>query len=258
MALFVDGPASTPGDLARIDAGLLDAAAAHDIDVTARLDFAHETLASDIQLWLNRGLDRSGPVNVWAGRAGRRLEQVLMNEALRKWEQMQALALTYRDAYFADLAERYRVRWDEYSRQSRDAYERFLAGGLAMVNDPVRKAAPPVLGTIAGPQSGGTFYACVAWVNAAGQLGEASAATSLDVPDRNIMTVTAVGKPANAAGFHVYAGTALNALTKRTDVAVDAGGRFLFIPGSAGSGDLPPTGQKAEFVRPLPRTIPRG
>ena len=110
MALFVDGPASTPGDLARIDAGLLDAVAAHDIDVTARLDFAHETLASDLQLWLTRGTNRSGPGNLWAGRAVNRLEQVAMNEALRHWEQMQALALTYRDAYFADLAERFRVR----------------------------------------------------------------------------------------------------------------------------------------------------
>src|SRR4051812_26473602 len=133
MALFVDGPASTAGDLARLDGALLDTAAALDIDVTARLRVAHEALESDLQMWLQR-------------LGGATLLQVVCNDALRNWEAMQAVALVYREAYFADLAERYRARWDEYSRLSRGAYERFLAGGLPLVMDPVRKAAPPVLG----------------------------------------------------------------------------------------------------------------
>src|SRR4051812_9530200 len=111
MALFTDGPVSTAGDLARSDAGLLDTAAAYGIDVTARLEIAHETIGADIQLWL----DRAG---------GERLGQVVVTEAIRNWEAIQALALVYRDAWFADLADRYRVRWDEYSRQSRNAFER--------------------------------------------------------------------------------------------------------------------------------------
>ena len=55
-----------------------------------------------------------------------------------------------------------------------DASESFIASGLGLVSDPVVQAAPPVLSTTPGPQSGGTFYASVAWVNAAGQEGAAS------------------------------------------------------------------------------------
>jgi hypothetical protein len=245
MALFADGPVSTAGDLARIDAGLLDTAAAHDIDVTARLELAHEAVGADIQLWL----DRAG---------GQRPGHVVVTDTIRNWEAMQALALVYRDAYFSDLAERYRVRWDEYARLSRDAYERFIAGGVALVNNPVRKAAPPLLGSVTGPQAGGAFYASIAWVNAAGQQGEASEAASLVVADGKIMTVSASMQPVNAVGFDVFAGTSLGLLTKRNDVPLPAGASFLFIPGSAATGALPGPGQKPDFIRPLRRTLPRG
>ena len=49
----------------------------------------------------------------------------------------------------------------------------FIASGIGLVSDPVQQAAPPVLATTPGPQGGGTFYASVAWVNAAGQEGAA-------------------------------------------------------------------------------------
>lgn len=245
MALFVDGPVSTAGDLARLDAGLLDAAESHAINVTSKLELAHDALASDVQLWL----DRLGTFQ---------LEQVVMTDAIRHWERMQALALVYRDAWFADLAERYRVRWDEYSRQSRDAYERFLASGMALVSVPLRKAIPPGLSSMAGPQQGGTFYAAVAWVNAAGQEGAASEISSLDIPDGRILLVTAGTAPRNAAGYNVYAGTSLGALTKRNDVPLPTGASFTYIPGSPTSSRQPGIGQDPDFIRPLRRTIPRG
>jgi len=241
MALFVDGPASDAGDLARLDGGLLETAAALSIDVTTKLQIAHETLAADLQIWL----DRIG---------GIAMEQVVVNDALRTWESTQALAMVYREAYFSDLAERYHVRWDEYSRLTRQAYERFVAGGLPTVSDPVRKATPPVLGIINGPQSGGSFYASVAWVNAAGKEGEASDASSLDVPDGRIMTIQATMKPSNAVGFHVFGGTDLNKLTRRNEVPLPPGASFLYIPGSSASGPLPGRGQTPESNRPLQRT----
>lgn len=244
MALFVDGPVSTAGDLARLDGGLLETAANHGIDVTARLALAHDTLASDLQIWLDRT-------------PGVRMEQVVVNAALRTWEQMQALALVYREAYFSDLAERYRVRWDEYARLSRDAYEVFLAGGMPLVAEPVRKATPPVLDIVNGPQTGGMYYAAVAWVNASGGVGEASAPSSLSVPDGRIMTVSARKKPANAVGFHVFAGTAPDMLTQRNDVALAPGSQFLFIPATVATVQRE-AGQKPEFHRPLRRTLLRG
>ncbi len=244
MALFVDGPVSTAGDLARIDAGLLDAAESHAINVTTKLELAHDALAADIQLWLDR---LRGP----------RMDQVVMTETIRHWEQMQALALVYRDAWFADLAERYRVRWDEYSRQSRDAYERFVAAGLALVSDPLRKAAPPVLDSFAGPQTGGVFYASVAWVNARGQEGAVSEASSLEIPDGQILTVAPGPAPRNATGYNVYVGTLLGSLTRSNDVPLPPTVNFTYIPGT-NSGEAQPSGQAPDFVHPLRRVLLRG
>src|SRR4051794_1174929 len=120
MALFADGPVSTIDDLVRVDSGLLDTAAALAINVTAKIELAHDSIAADVKMWIER-------------LPGTRIEQVVATETIRTWEARQALALVYRDAHFADLAERYRVRWDEYARLSRDAYERFVAGGIGLV-----------------------------------------------------------------------------------------------------------------------------
>ncbi len=257
MALFVDGPVSTAGDLAQVDGGLLDAAASHSINVTSKLELAHDSLASDIQLWLDRF--RSPDRLFVAGSVtGYRLEQVVVSDSIRHWERMQALALVYRDAWFADLAERYRVRWDEYAKQSRDAYERFVASGLALVGDPLKKAAPPALTTFAGPQRGGSFYAAVAWINAAGQEGAASEISSLDVPDGQIMVVTAGAAPTNATGYNVYVGTTLGTLTQRNDIPLPVTSSFTYIPGNAASTRQPGNGQAPDFIRPLRRTLLRG
>ena len=253
MAIFVDGPVSSSGDLAQIDAGLLDAAESHSINVTTKLELAHDALAADIQLWLDRLRGNlGGPL------AGPRMEQVVVTDTIRHWERMQALALVYRDAWFADLAERYRVRWDEYSRQSRDAYERFVASGMAVVRDPLRKAQPPSMGSFAGPQPGGVFYAAVAWVNAAGQEGAASEASSLEIPDGQILVVTPGHAPHNATGYNVYVGSNLGALTRSNDVPLPPAVPFTFIPDGADSGIALPTGQRPDFVHPLRRILQRG
>lgn len=141
---------------------------------------------------------------------------------------------------------------------SRGAYESFRASGMGLVHDPLGRAVPPLLGTVAGPQSGGLFYSCVAWVNAAGQEGAASEASSLDVADGNLMTVSAAGVAPNAVGFNVYAGDALNALIRQNDVPLPVSAPFTYVPGEIAQGTLPGKGQKPDFIRPLARTLLRG
>jgi hypothetical protein len=127
------------------------------------------------------------------------------------------------------------------------------------VNDPMPIAEPPALGSIAGSQQGGTFYASVAWVNVAGQPGEASAASAITIPDGNIMTVTAIDPPHNAVGFNVYAGSLLTPLFQQNDVALPSGEAFDFIPASVrSSGPIAGPGQAPDVIKHLPRAIWRG
>jgi hypothetical protein len=254
MALFVDGPSPTIDGLIDQDSGLLDVAETCGINVTTKLRLAHEEIATDLELWLDR--PRQPLEMVWGSIF--RVGQIVVTPPLKQWETMHALALFYRDAYFSQLADRYQAKWDEYSGLARTAYENFLAGGMGLVHDPVGRAVPPHLGTVAGPQAGGEFYASVVWVNAKNQEGAASAASSIVVPDGNLMTVSAAGVAANAVGFNVYAGSALSVMIRQNSVLLQLSAAFTYVPGEITQGALPGSGQRPDFVRPLARTLLRG
>jgi hypothetical protein len=254
MALFVDGPASTIGDLTDQDAGLLEVALVTGINVSTKLRLAVEEIRTDLHLWLNKPVPTFELV--WGPRL--HIDQIVVTPLLKRWETMHALALVYRDAYFSQLVDRYQAKWQEYAKLTRDASESFIASGLGLVSDPVIQAAPPTLSTAAGPQSGGTFYASVTWVNSKSQQGAPSYAASITVTDGNLMTVAVFSAPNNAVGFNVYAGTSLAAMFLQNDVVLPLGSTFLYVPGQVTQGPLSGSGQTPDFMRPLARTVLRG
>jgi hypothetical protein len=254
MALFADGVTCTIDDLTDQDSGLADVAKTCGINVTTKVRLAHEEIAAELHLWLDR--KRPALDIVWA--PALRIEQVVVTSALRQWEVMMALSLFYRDAYFSQLVDRYQAKWEAYSKLTRTAYERFIASGMGLVNDPVAQAAPPLLGSVPGPQTGGTFYASIAWVNAAGQEGSPSVAASVTVADGNLMTVAASDSPAHVTGFNIYAGTKLDAMFLQNSTVLPGDIAFTYIPGTVVQGPLPGTGQGPDYLCPLVRTLLRG
>jgi hypothetical protein len=254
MALFADGVTCTVDDLTDQDSGLADVAKTCGINVTSKIRLAHEEIVGDLRLWLDRA--RPAVDAVWA--PALRTEQVVVTPALRQWEVLMALSLFYRDAYFSQLVDRYQAKWDAYSKLTRNAYDRFVASGMGLVNDPVRQASQPFLGSVPGPQNGGTFYASIAWVNAAGQEGSPSAAASITVADGNLMTVAASDSPQRVVGFNIYAGLKLDAMFLQNSTVLPAEVAFTYIPGSVVQGRLPGNGQCPDYMRPLVRTLLRG
>src|SRR3954466_12372295 len=115
MALFADGATCTVDDLTDQDSGLLDVAKNCAINVTTKIRLAHEEIAGDLLMWLDRA--RPSMDVTWAPAFG--IEQVVITPALRHWEIMMALSLVYRDAYFSQLADRYQAKWEEYSQLAR-------------------------------------------------------------------------------------------------------------------------------------------
>lgn len=254
MALFVDGPACTIDDLTDQDAGLLDVALGTNINVTTKLRLAVEEIETDLHLWLNR--PRPTLEIVWG--PALHVGQVVVTAPLKRWEAMHALSLVYRDAYFSQLVDRYQAKWKEYADLAKEARENFIASGFGLVSDPIVQAAPPILGTTPGPQGGGTFYACVAWVNAANQEGAASMPASIAVKDGNLMTVGVSNAPTNAAGFNVYVGTQLTGMQLQNEVLLPVTGTYLYVPGQMAGGRAPGNGQAPDFTRPIVRTTLRG
>ncbi len=254
MALFTDGPAPTIEELVDEDSGLLDVAENAGINVTAKLRLAHEEVASELELWLNRR--RPAAEVLWA--PSPRIAQIVMTAALKRWELLQALSTVYRDAYFGALVDRYQAKWHEYRQLGRDARESFVASGLALVSDPVPRPEPPVLGTTPGTYPGGTYYVSVAGVNRGGQEGAGSWASSVTTTDGNAILVAPAVWAENAISFRVYAGRAPGAMVLQNTVDIPAGVTFTYLPGQLTEGRAPGSGQAADFVRPLARTIQRG
>jgi hypothetical protein len=254
MALFVDGPAATVDDLTDQDSGLLEVAQTNGVNLATKLRLAVDEIRTDLELWLLKPRPTIG--EIWS--PALRVEQIVVNPELRRWETMHALTLVYRDVYFTQVVDRFQAKLQGYGELTGIARESFLAVGLPAVNDPIHRASPPVLIATTGTASGGTFYAGVAWVNAAGQVGEASEASSMTLADGNVMIVAAVNPPKNATGFMVYAGAAPNAMVLQTSVALPLTSSYEYLPSQVSAGPLPSRGQKPDFVRPVARTILRG
>jgi hypothetical protein len=248
MALFVDGPAPTIDDLVDQDAGLLDVALNTGINVSTKLRLATEEIRTDLHLWLNKLPRGTAP----------RIGQIVVTPPLKRWATMHALALVYRDAWFSQLVDRYQAKWREFARAARDVRETFVASGVGVVHDPIARAAIPVLGTVPGPHPGGIFYAGVGWVNAEGQEGAPSDASSIEVQDGNLMTVGVAEWPTNVVGFRVYAGTLLDAMFLQNSELLPVTATYTFVPGQITQGMLPGSGQAPDYVRPLARIWLRG
>jgi hypothetical protein len=253
MALFADGPVSTVEDLADQDSGLLQVAVDSGINATTKIRLAHEEIATDLRLWLNK--PKATMFLPWT--PALHMDQIVFTPVLRRWETMHALELVYRDAYFSQLVDRYQAKWQEYIQISSDVRESFISLGLPLVNDPVHRAPAPALGSVAGPQPGGAFYASIAWVNAAGQSGQASVPSSITVADGNLMTVTPAPGPPNAVGFNVYAGGTPEVLYLQNTTALALETTFTYVPGTT-STVLAGPGQEPEFTKPMARLWLRG
>ncbi len=256
MALFTDGPACSIQDLIDEDSGLLEAAQITGINVTSKIRLAMDELQSEVENWLQRPRPAFGPP--WTTAPG--IAQVVVTRELARWAKMQSLSMVYRDAYFSQLIDRYQGKWDEYAKLTRFARDQFIASGVALVFDPMPKAALPVLGTVSvlSNPPAGTFYVSVTWVNQAGQEGASSDAASITVPAGNAVTVMVTGAPPRAVGFNVYIGTAPAGTAMANQNLLPPESSFTYIPGGVISGKPAGTGQSPDYTKALPRTLQRG
>lgn len=254
MALFSDGPAPSIEDLANEDSGILDVSRDCSINLSTKMLLAHNDLSIELQAWLDK--PKPAADMVWG--SWPTLAQIVVTPQLKRWETFHSLVLVYRDAYFSQLVDRYQSKWQEYLKLARDARDQFVASGLPLAFDPVSQAFPPLLASVAGPQQGGTFYASVTWVNAAGQEGAPSFSSSLTVADGSLMSVAADRPAKNVVAYNVYAGRRLDSLCLQNDVPLPLTASFTYVPGFMTGSRKAGDGQCPDVVRPMRRTWMRG
>jgi hypothetical protein len=255
MALFTDGGISTIEDLAAHDSGLMGVAGAEGIDLSGKLALAQQELEVELAALLPR-IELSGTRN---GQPALSVENVVVTRPLRFWHVFHTLELVYRDAYNNQLNDRYKGKWEQYRELSRWAAEKLMETGVGIAPEPLARAAPPRLtaepGGAATEET--TYYARVAWTNAAGEEGAASEWSLLSVGAGMTLMVAAVDPPARATGWNAFVGLSPDELTQQNADPIPLGmpwTQWILIAGDRRPGD----GQPPSYVRALPRLIPRG
>jgi hypothetical protein len=255
MALFTDGPVATIEDLTAHDSQLPDVASVEGIDVTRKLSLAQEEIGLDLSAMLSRLAIRDQPF--WASpRPG--LPNIVATPALKRWHALRTLELIYGDAYHAQLNDRYAARRDEFKEAAKRARERLAEIGVGITLAPVPQAVTPTVTATPGPALGaGTYYVTMAWVNTRGDEG-ASAAPAVIETSTGTLLVQPGAAPAGAAGWNVYAGPSPDAMVAQNGAPLALGAWWIQPAPVATAGRGAGTGQAPEFVKPLPRVIPRG
>ena len=255
MALFSDGPPSIIEDLTQQDSFLLAVSGVEGIDVTAKLQLAYNEVTIEVNAIFNREASIYSPV---LGQAPLDTANLSVTPALKLWHSFKSLELFYRDAYFNQLNDRYKAKWAEYQTLSSYARGRFIDTGAGLVIDPLPQPGAPITSFQPSTQAGGTAYISVTFLNAESQESSPAAVTESDIPDLNVLEISAPTWPSNATGWNVYTGLTPAALTLQNTSPLVLGDSWqLVLPGTQ-TGQAPGTGQAPDVTRDLPRRIMRG
>jgi hypothetical protein len=256
MALFTDGTAVGIEDLTTQDSGLLEIAVVEGINLTTKLALAQDEVAMELKALFERA--RTNYVFGLTYSAVR-LPNLVVNTPVRLWLVYQTLVLVYRDGYFNQLNDRYKAKWNEFASLTRWAKDKLIETGVALVTDPISQAGAPTVNSVAAPESAGTFYLSVSFVNAAGEEGKPSVPVTFTTADGNAPDVLPANAPANAAGWNFYGGLSPETMYLQNGSPLDLGTDFAFYPSAAvTAGQLPGDGQAPNFYRAIPRLLQRG
>ena len=254
MALFTDGPISDLGDLTAQDTQLANVANVEGIDVTQKLLLAQAELALEIDTLLG-GSGRAEQA-IWLS-AQPKIDNVVVTPALMLWHTFRSLELVYGDAYSSQLNDRYAAKRDYFHERAAWAFERLLLAGIGIAWTPVSQAAQPQATATAGSLPDGTYYVVTTWVNARGEEGAPSLATSIALTG-NSLAVQAAAAPAAAIGWNIYLGVDPDALSRQNGTPVAVGQTWLQPNTIVSAGTAPGTGQVPNHLMPMPRRILRG
>jgi hypothetical protein len=255
MALFTDGPPCSIEDLSAQDSQLLNVANVEGIDVTQKLELAHEELGLDLYTLLTRMsyVDQL----LWISPKPQ-LDTVAVTPALKLWHAFRTLEMVYGDAYNSQLNDRYAGKRDQYHERAAWAKDKLSQNGLGIVQTPVAKARTPEVESAVGAIPDGTYYVTMAWVNHTGEEGASAEPAVITATGSTMAVQTSGAVPRNATGWNVYVGAAPDAMARQNAVPVPTGQQWVQPSSVNSAGPQPGRGQKPSYLQPIPRMIQRG
>ncbi len=253
MALFTDGNITSVDELQAYDTSIVSIASAEGVDLAAKMELARTELGIELAEFLAKRTTATGGLGAGIG-----LENVVVTPALKHWHALLTLALVYGDIQGNHLESRYGAKWKDYRARERRAADSLLRSGVGVVSNPIPRALPPLVRTVAAPVSGETYYIRIAWRGARGDSGEASEACIHTVETNGVPGVRADRIPEDAAGFDVYAGLRADLATKQNDDPLDPSAEWTMPVQGLREGDTPPAGQQPGWHVRNDRVLLRG
>jgi len=228
--------------------------------VTRKLALAQEELSVEVVGLLDQ---MKRPVGIYevAGLLGGLnappvIRQVVVTPPLKLWHVFRTLEMVYGDAYNSQLNDRYAGKRDEYHEMVKWAYNKVLQSGLGIAMDPVEQATTPAMQPSAGGLAAGSYYAAVAWTNAAGEEGASSTPATIQVSGSSFAVQTTA--PANVKGWNVYCGTSPAAMTIQNPQTLAPGQTWVQPDTLSTTGRRAGSGQAPSYRVAVPRMIQRG
>ncbi len=247
MALLVDGTLNNMETLKSQDSGVMEVSHGEGVDLTAKLEIARH----EIEIEIDALLRKSG-----CGSLG----QVVATTALKRWHLLLTLAMTYRDAYFSQLNDRYKERWKAYEEEAKAAAERVIEDGVGMARAPLTRPGTVQAEVIVGGLAETTYWVRTSWVGADGAESEASEGLCVPADWPHSLTVrqSVEAAPETATGWNVYVGLAPGNETKQNAQPLAIGGEWTLSTGGLALGVAPKDGQDAEYYCSRRRLLRRG
>lgn len=247
MALLIDGMLNALEALRAQDSGVMDVSHGEGVDLTAKLEVARQEILIEIDALLRRA--GCGTV-----------EQVAVTPALSRWHLLLTLAMTYRDAYFSQLNDRYKERWKAYEAEAQAAGRRVVEDGVGMVRNPLPRPASVSAATEAGTLAEATYWVKTSWSGVDGGESEASegVCVAADWPHTLKVNQGAEPAPEAATGWNVYVGTEPGSETLQNSSPIALGSEWVHAAGALAEGRKPTAGQEAEYFCSRRRLLRRG
>jgi hypothetical protein len=155
------------------------------------------------------------------------------------------------------LNDRYASKRDQFGELGKWAYNRVIQTGVGITLSPIPQAGPLELAPSGGTLAEGTYYAALAWVNAAGEEGAGSAPCAIEVTGGGGFTAHPPAEPAGVTGWNLYAGTAPDSLTLQNGTPITPGWPWQ-TQWILNSSRRISSGQSPSLTHAIPRILQRG
>ncbi len=237
--LFTDGNPADSETLRTYEAGILNVATTEGIDLEAKLEIAAEQIGDELEIWFKH--TGTNPF-IWTPPP---LGSVYVTPALRRWHAFQTLETVYRDAYFQQLNDRFKGKWQMYGELRREARDQSFAVGIGIVGSPVSKGPTAVSSLALGDSDGNPVYVQLTWVAASGVEGAPGDVGTFSAPAGSRVVVSIAELAPAGCRWNVYAGATADLLTRQSSSPLGQNDVWTLSspPGASGamlgSGQLP-------------------